>query len=84
MSHAMVLDTYDQEKDLLIFKNTYDDKKNGNPKRFTIKRTDRNAPKELFFVHIDVREMDKLPSQEQREEDKKAEKEVKEQLYQNW
>ena len=77
----MVLDTYDPDQDLLIFKNTYDDEQSGQPKRFKIKRTDPNAPKELFFVHIEVRDMDNLPSQEQREKDKKAEKEKKKQLY---
>ena len=77
----MVLDTYDQGKDLLIFKNTYDNPNGGQPKRVTIKRTDSNAPKELFFVHIEAQDMDNLPSQEQRMANKQAEKERKRQLY---
>ena len=74
VSHAMVLDTYDPVQDLLIFKNTYDDESGGQPKKFKIKRTHPNAPEELYFVHIDVRDMERLPSQEQREKDKLAEK----------
>ena len=77
----MVLDTYESNKDMFIFKNTYDDPSNGLTKQFKIKRTDPNAPKELFFVHIEVKDMAKLPSQEQREADKKAEIEKKEQFY---
>ena len=59
--HAMVLDTFDKENDVLIFKNTYDDPEGGQPKHFQIKRTDPNAPEELFFVHIEIQDMDKLP-----------------------
>ena len=66
MYHAMVLDRYDRNQDLLIFKNTYNNPNGGQPKRFTIKRTDPNAPEELFFVHIEVQDMANLPSQEQR------------------
>ena len=62
VDHAMVLDTYDQGRDMLIFKNT-----TGNDKKFEIKRSDQNAPKELFFVHIEVPDMANLPSQEERE-----------------
>ena len=69
--HAMVLDTYDQEKDMFIFKNTYNDPTTGQTKRFIIKRTHPNAPKELFFVHIEVRDLKNLPSQEQRKVDNK-------------
>ena len=50
----MVLDTFESYEDLLIFKNTHN--KNGQLKRFTIQRTDPNAPQELYFVHIDVRD----------------------------
>ena len=77
----MVLDTYDRDQDLLIFKNTYDDPISGQPKSFTIKRTDPRAPEELFFVHIEIRDMDNLPSQQQRNKDKKAEIQKKEQEY---
>ena len=77
VSHAMVLDMYDPDQDLLIFKNTYDDESGGQPKQFKIQRTHPNAPEELYFVHIEVRDMDNLPSQEQREEDKEAEREEK-------
>ena len=48
-SHAMVLDTFDVYEDLFIFKNTH--VVDGQPKKFTIKRTDPNAPDEFFFVH---------------------------------
>ena len=66
VDHAMVLDTYDSRRDVLIFKNTYDDPENGQPKKYEIARTDPNAPEELYFVHIEIRDMDKLPSQEER------------------
>ena len=58
----MVLDTYDPVGGLLIFKNTFDSEEIGLPKKFEIKRTDSNAPKELFFVHIDIRDMSGLRS----------------------
>ena len=61
--HAMVLDTYDRNHDLLIFKNTFDDPVNGQPKQFEIKRTHPNAPEELYFVHVEIRDLDNLPSQ---------------------
>ena len=77
-SHTMVLDTYDRDNDLLIFKNTYDDESSGQTKKFTIQRTDSNAPEELFFVHIEIRETDNLPLQHQRKADKKAEEKDKE------
>ena len=67
VSHAMVLDYFDEENDMLIFKNTYDDPQNGRPKQFAIRRTDPNAPDELYFVHIEVEDMDNLPSQKERE-----------------
>ena len=73
----MVLDMYDPDQDLLIFKNTYDDESGGQPKQFKIQRTALNAPEELYFVHIEVRDIDNLPSQKQREANKKAEKEEK-------
>ena len=59
----MVLDTYDKDQDLLIFKNTYDKKDSTRirflkkiglggteeqPKKFKIKRTHPNAPDELY------------------------------------
>ena len=31
-----------------------------------ISRTDPNAPEELYFVHIEVKDMDSLPTQEER------------------
>ena len=77
----MVLDTYEPDQDLFIFKNTYNDEASGQPKQFKIKRTDPNAPEELFFVHIRIRDMDNLPSQEQREAEKEAEIEKKEQQF---
>ena len=70
----MVLDTYDRDNDMLIFKNTYDDPESGQPKQFKIARTDPNAPEELYFVHIEVKDMDNLPGQEERRAIKKAEK----------
>ena len=57
VAHAMVLDTYDKVTDMLIFKNTYDDPENGQPKQFEIARTDPNAPEELYFVHIEVKDI---------------------------
>ena len=57
VSHAMVLDKFDENNDTLIFKNTYDDQENGQPKQFAIKRTDPNAPEELYFVHIEMKDM---------------------------
>ena len=63
----MVLDTYDESRDVLIFKNTYDDEPSGQPKKFEIERTHPNAPKEFYFVHIEVPDMDSLPSQAERE-----------------
>ena len=56
----MVLDTYDKQRDVLIFKNTYDDPEIGQPKKYEIARTHPNAPKEFYFVHIEVRDMDNL------------------------
>ena len=66
VDHAMVLDKYDRERDVFIFKNTYDDPNNGLPKKFEIGRNDPNAPEELYFVHIEVEDMSSLPSQQQR------------------
>lgn len=65
VSHAMVLDTFDKENDKLIFKNTHD--RGGLSQQFKIQRTHRNAPGELYFVHIEIKDMDNLPSQEERE-----------------
>ena len=77
----MVLDTYEPTDDMFIFKNTYNDESNGQPKQFKIKRTDPNAPKELFFVHIEVKDMANLPSQKQRKANIDAEIEMKKRLY---
>ena len=64
--HAMVLDTVQQvtmdnqsqdfeEGDYkLIFKNTYDDEENGQPKKFTMKANASSAPDVFYYVHIDV------------------------------
>ena len=68
IEHAMVLDTYDVEREVLIFKNTFDD--NGSTKQFIIKSTDPKAPKEFYFVHIEV---DDIPSLEERRAYKKQE-----------
>ena len=62
----MVLDTFDKDNDILIFKNTYDDQVNGQPKQFKIRRTDPNSPEEFYFVHIEVKDIDNLPGQEER------------------
>ena len=56
----MVLDTFDQERDLLIFKNTFDDVENDRPKHFVIGRDSPGAPKEFFFVHIEVQDIENL------------------------
>ena len=66
VEHAMVLDTFDTTREVFIFKNTYDDPENGQPRRIEIHRTDQNAPEELYFVHIEIRDMAKLPSQSKR------------------
>ena len=58
VSHAMVLDTFDPESDMLIFKNTYDQE--GQEKQVKISRTDPNAPEELYFVHIKLKDIDSL------------------------
>ena len=71
-SHAMVLDTYYPDQDMLVFKNTYDDESGGQPKRFKIKRTDHNAPEEMYFVHIEIKDMDNLPSREEGKADKQS------------
>ena len=57
----MVLDKFDKENDLLIFKNTYDDPENGQQEQIKIGRTDPNAPEVLYFVHIDVEDIENLP-----------------------
>ena len=64
VSHAMVLDIFDKENDKLIFKNTYD--QDGQPKKVKVRRTHPNAPEELYFVHIEVKDIDNLPGQEER------------------
>ena len=50
----MVLETYDIDRDMLIFKKTYDDPDNGQTKMLEIERNDPNAPKEFYFVHLAV------------------------------
>ena len=60
----MVLDTYDQNKDVLIFKNTHNDQQNGQPKKLEISRTHPNAPQEFYFVHIEFQNLENPPSQE--------------------
>ena len=77
----MVLDTFDADQDLQIFKNTYDSEDTGQPKKFEIRRTDPNAPKELYFVHIEVPDMKNLPSQEKRQANKVAEFQLRERFY---
>ena len=47
---------------MLIFKNTYDDPENGQPKHFQIRRADQNAPTELYFVHMEIKSMNSLPT----------------------
>ena len=73
----MVLDTYDREQDVLIFKNTYDYPSVGLPKKIEIKRTDPNVQRELYFVHIEIQDMDNLPSQDERMANKLAEFEAR-------
>ena len=67
----MVLDTYDDETGMWIFKNTYD--QDGQPKKVQIPLYDTEALEELYFVHIRVEDMNNLPDQEQRAARKKAE-----------
>ena len=71
VSHAMVLDIFDPENETFIFKNTYD--QDGQTKQFKVKRTDKNAPEELYFVHIEVKNMENLPDQRKRKAMKQAE-----------
>ena len=72
----MVLDTFDKENDKLIFKNTYDQE--GQPKKVEVGRTHPNAPEELYFVHLEVKDIDNLPGQEERKVLMKAEIEERE------
>ena len=67
----MVLDTYDKIRDVLVFKNTYDDPENGQPKKYEIARTHPNAPKKFYFVHIEIENMVNLPSEGERVKNKK-------------
>ena len=48
--YVLVLDSYDLDEDMFIFKNTYNDESNGQPKLFNIERTQPNASEELYFV----------------------------------
>ena len=73
----MVLDTFLAESDMFIFKNTYD--QDGQPKQFQVSRSDPSAPEELYFVHIEVKDINNLPCQERRKELKEAEIERKKQ-----
>ena len=73
VAHAMVLDIYDKDNDMLIFKNTYDDPENGQTKQIKVRRTSPNAPEELYFVHIEVKDVDNLPGQKERTAIKKSE-----------
>ena len=70
----MVLDRYDEEMQTLIFKNTFDSPEDGptRQKRFEIVRTHDDAPDKLFFVHIDVPDIDNLPDQDERKDAKEA------------
>ena len=77
----MVLDKFDQKNDMLIFKNKYDDTENGQPKKFEIRRTDSNAPGELYFVHIEVKDINGLPSQKERHKNKKEEIKLRERTF---
>ena len=64
--HTLVLDTVQiitrynksEENDIgdvkLIFKNTYDDEENGQPKKYSINAKSAMAPDIFYFVHIDV------------------------------
>ena len=52
---------------MLVFKITYDDAQSDKQKQFKISRTDPNAPEELYFVHIEVKDIDNLPGQQERE-----------------
>ena len=38
----------------LIFKNTYDDEENGQPKKYSINAKSALAPEIFYFVHIEV------------------------------
>ena len=69
--HAMVLDIFDKENDKLIFKNTHD--QDGQSKQVEVGRTHPNAPEELYFVHIEVKDIDNLPGQEERSKAKAKE-----------
>ena len=79
----MVLDNYDINRDVLIFKNTYDDPTNGLTKKFEIERTDPHAPKELYFVHIEIKDMQNLPSENERIANRKEEKEMRKKTYES-
>ena len=68
IEHAMVLDTFDENRNTLIFKNTSNDASSGHPKKIEMCRDDPNAPRELYFVHIDIRDMSSLPNQELRKQ----------------
>ena len=66
----MVLDIFDRENDKLLFKNTYEQE--GQIKRVEIERFHSNAPDKLYFVHVEIKDIDNLPDQEERIALKKA------------
>ena len=67
-SHAMLLESYVQLNDELLFKNTYTHvQKARTMPTILIRRTDPYAPEELYFVHIKVKDMENLPGLEERE-----------------
>ena len=64
-SHAMVLDSLHKITDNLIsgyevgdfklvFKNTYDDEENGQPRQVTLNAKNANAPDFFYYVHFGV------------------------------
>ena len=88
--HVMVLDTierlvndkgkFDPDADLLVFKNTYNDFENdpeSEPKKFKIRRISRNAPDELYFVYIGVKNIRRLTNQDERWASRRTEAEVR-------
>ena len=45
----------------LIFKNTFDDEENQQPKQVTINAKDTNAPDFFYYIHIEV-DLNALPN----------------------
>ena len=52
----------------LVFKNTYDNEDNGQPKKYTMNANDENAPDTFYYVHIDV-DLDRIKDCEESESD---------------